>query len=444
MSGMIRKLQLSILLFFGLFYVFMTPPFNAPDEISHLLRAYSVAEGQWIMKDHPVALIRFYLAEAEQYHEATPALLNYLRRLLDNSGARVPNLAFNTSLYSPVPYLFHALVIKVFMAFGPPDFRHLLYALRLCSLLVFIGLLLFSFYLYPPGAWPIFWVAVTPMALSQASVINLDYLVFGSSAVLVSAGLGDEGPLCYALCMVGALIIMMTSKLPYAPLLLVPVAAVIFRKGHQRWPGLLVGTSIAMGGGFFWNYLVQTAGIFENSQAIAKDVFHLTIHLDPVQQLFFIIFSPWQYVKVLCTTVSFRGLAILHQFVGVLGELNLPIPWAAVWLWGLGALLVLFVGGRWVKSKRRDFIIMGIGCIVASLAAALAVMTSAFLIWMPVGSTWINVQGRYFHAIMLVLLLGLTLLNPLQLSRRLISRLQIGLLFVSIVIQYLAVGVLMS
>lgn len=440
MSVDVGKLQVAILLFFGLFYVFITPPFKAPDEISHLLRAYSVAEGQWIMKDHPSALIRFYLVEAEQRHEMTPALRVSLHRLLAHYGDRVPNLAFNSSLYSPVSYLLHAMVIKVFMLFGQPNFLILLYFLRLCSLLIFMGLLFLSFKLFPPGAWPIFWVAVTPMALSQASVINLDYLIFGSTAVMLSAGLGNEGVRCYSLCMISALIVLMNTKLPYLPLLLVPVAAVIIRKDNERIYSLLMGICLALAGGLFWNYLLKAEGIFENSLDIAKNVFQLTIHLDPVQQLYFIVFSPWQYVKVLFTTCSAYGFTVFHQFVGVLGELDVPLSSVVVWLWTMGALLmVLFISGAESRFKRRDSIIMGICCIIAALSTALAVMTSAFLVWMPVGSVWINVQGRYFHAIMVVLLTGLILINPLNILRRLSCLLQFSLLFLAVVIQCISV-----
>jgi len=444
MRTMISRLRIAILLGFGLCYVFFTPPFKAPDEISHLLRAYSVVEGQWIMKDHPAALVRFYLAEAGKWHEATPELRHNVQNLLDHNGGggdRVPNLAFNTSLYSPVPYLLHALVIKAFMVFGQPNFLVLLYSLRFCSLLVFIGLLCLAFKLFPPGSWPIFWVAVTPMALSQASVVNLDYLLFGATAVLLSASMGNVGPRLYSACTAGALILLMTSKLPYLPLLLVPVAALVIRKNHQRLPGLIAGMVIALAGGGWWNYIVKSGGIYDNSLEIAQGLFQLNIHLDPLQQLSFIVFSPWKYCQVLFTTFSTHGLILFHQFVGVLGELDVPIPLAAVMLWALGALVVIFISEEPPGFNRKDSMILGSCCLVAAVATTVTVLTSAFMIWMPVGSSWINVQGRYFHPVMIAFLIGWGLVNPLNVKPRSAILTQFGLLILCMMINGMAMYV---
>jgi uncharacterized membrane protein len=441
----IRKSAIAILLGCGLLYVFLTPPFKAPDEISHLLRAYSVAEGQWMIKDHPEKLIRFYLAEAEKWQGGTPTLRQHLHNLLDHrDGDRVSNLAFNTSLYSPVPYLLHVLVIKCFMVCGNSNLLLLLYVLRVCSLLVFIALLLLSFKLFPAGAWCLFWVAATPMALSQASVINLDYLLFGATAVLLSASLGNAGPRLYSTCMVGSMVVLLTAKLPYLPLLLIPVAALLTRKNHQRLPGLVAGMVAALAGGAWWNYLVKEEGIFAHSREIAQRLFQIDLRLDPFQQLSFIIFSPWHYCQVLFTTFATHGLLFFHQLVGVLGELDMPIPMAAVMLWLVGTLVVIFIREEPLGFNHKDSLILGSCCLAAAGATFLAVLTSAFMLWMPVGSTWINVQGRYFHPVMIAFLMGVLLLNPLTVKNRSGIVMQFGLLFLAVMIHGLALSVLVN
>ncbi len=439
-----RKLQLAVLLGFGLLYIFLTPPFKAPDEISHLLRAYSVAEGQWLIKNHPTKLLRFYLANAERWQENAPKLHRYLQNLLDHSsdGDRVPQLVFNTSLYSPVPYLLHAVVIKCFMVCGNSNLLLLLYAMRICSLLIFIALLWLSFRLFPAGAWCVFWVAATPMALSQASVINLDYLLFSATAVLLAASLGNAGPRLYALCVIASMILLMTAKLPYLPLLLVPAAALVLRKNHRRWPGLIVGMIVALAGGGWWNYLVKTEGIFDHSLELARQLFQINIHLDPFKQLSFIISSPWRYLQVLLTTFSTHGLQFFHQLVGVLGELDTPIPPAAVMLWVLGALVLIFVREESPGFNRKDSFLLGSCCLVAAGATLLTVLTSAFMIWMPVGSSWINVQGRYFHPVMIAFLMGMILINPLTVGNRSGVMIRYGLLFTVVMIHGLALSAL--
>ncbi|MCD6387992.1 MAG: DUF2142 domain-containing protein, partial [Desulfobulbaceae bacterium] len=301
-----------------------------------------------------------------------------------------------------------------------------------------IGLLLLSFKLFPPGAWCIFWVAVTPMALSQASVVNLDYLIFGATAVLLSASLGNPGPRLYSICIMGSLVLLMTSKLPYLPLLLVPAAAFVIRKNYKRLPGLIAGMVIALGGAAFWNYIVKVDGIFDNSLEIVKRLFQIDIPLDPLQQLSFVVFSPWQYCHVPFTTFATHGLNFFHQLVGVLGELDVPIPLVAVILWAVGALVVIFIREEPLDFNRRDSMILGCCCMVAAAATTLTVLTSAFLVWMPVGSTWINVQGRYFHPVIIALLIGLILVNPLAIKLRSGVLMQFGLLFISMMINGMA------
>jgi len=440
----IRKLQLAVLLGCGLLYVFLTPPFKAPDEISHLLRAYSVAEGQWIIKNHPVKLIRFYLAEAAQWQGGTPELRRDLQQYLDRNGDgdRVPQLTFNTSLYSPVPYLFHALVIKCFMVCGNSNLLVLLYVMRICSLLVFIALLWLSFKLFPAGAWCIFWVAATPMALSQASVVNLDYLLFGAAAVMLSASLGNAGSRLYSVCIIGSLILLMTAKLPYLPLLLVPVAALVVRKNHRRLPGLIVGMIIALAGGAWWNYLVKAGGIYDHSLEIVRQLFQINLQLDPLRQLSLVIFSPWRYGQILFNTLISHGLLFFYQLVGVLGELDMPIPLAAVMLWVVGALALIFIREESSVYNRKDSLLLGSCCLAAAGATLLAILTSAFMIWMPVGSSWINVQGRYFHPVMIAFLMGMIVINPLTVGNRSDIMIRCGLLFTVVMIHGLALSAL--
>jgi len=62
-----QRIRLFILLGFGLAYVFILPPFEAPDEPAHFARAYSIAEGQVVIRDHPRDLVVF-LKEAIEYN----------------------------------------------------------------------------------------------------------------------------------------------------------------------------------------------------------------------------------------------------------------------------------------------------------------------------------------------------------------------------------------
>jgi len=96
-------------------------------------------------------------------------------------------------------------------------------------------------------------------------------------------------------------------------------------------------------------------------------------------------------------------------------------------VWNIGApqfmpesasVIWLCVREEPLDYNRHDAIILGSGFMVAALATVLTVLTSAFLVWMPVRSTWINVQGRYFHPVIIALLMGGILATPFNVKYR--------------------------
>ncbi len=244
-----QHIRLLILLVFGLAYVWVLPPFEAPDEPAHFARAYSLAEGQAVLKDHPRKLVVFLrdamkerLAARHMEVQEVPVLAE-MERCLREKKERIPNIAYNSAQYSPVPYLFHAAVIRLVMLFDPTS-RGLmvsLYACRIVSLLVFVGLLWVAFLLFPALSWPLFWLSITPMALSQASVVSVDYIVFLSAAILLTAALGHVRGTASAVCLICSAFFLLLTRPPYLWLLLVPVTSVFLsrdkNKGSMAWLG---------------------------------------------------------------------------------------------------------------------------------------------------------------------------------------------------------------
>jgi len=444
-SDRITLLQLCILLVFGLAYSFVIPPFEAPDEVAHFARAYGVAEGQFILRDHPAKLVQFIKEILEERHDAqSMPLLGVMNSLLEQQDDRIPNLAYNSSLYSPVPYLFHALVIKTLMFLG--DSKAILYATfyfcRILSVFLFVCLFYAASTMSPTGAWPLFWTAITPMALSQTGVVSTDFIVYGSTFVVISAWIEKLDGHFRPWCFIVSVFFLLMTKVTYIPLLMIPAFSILLAKDGKRNPGakaFLGGMVIALAGSITWNYMLTQFGIYEASLQIVNRISnHPTIVLNPSAQFAFIVHSPFEFIKVIFRTLSTNGVSLFHQFVGVLGWLDLPIPFTLVFLWAGGACASVLVAERPRYPSERASIIYGMIWISAAILTFLAVCASAYIIWMPVGSMTINLQGRYFHPIVAAILVGAVLMRPFNPKPRFETMMKFGLLFVSALINLVA------
>lgn len=446
-NNRIKLLQLCILLVFGLTYSFVIPPFEAPDEAAHFARAYGVAEGQFILRDHPAKLMQFIKEVLEERHNVQSApVLIIINALLKQQGDRIPNLAYNVSLYSPVPYLFHALIIKILMFFG--DSRTILYITfylcRILSVFLFVGFFYLASRMSSSGTWPLFWTAITPMALSQAGIVSTDCIVYGSAFVIISAGIGNLDGYLRPWCFIISVFFLLMTKLTYIPLLLIPAFSMLLGKARKRNPEakiFLIGMGIALTGSIIWNYLLMQLGIYEAFlQMVNRISGHpVALNLCPSAQFAFIIHSPFEFIKVISRTLSNSGISLFHQFVGVLGWLDLPISSPFVFLWAGGACASVLVAKKPRYLSEKTSTIYGMVCMSAATLTFVAVCASAYIIWMPVGSMTITLQGRYFHPIVAAILVAAVLMRPFNPKPRFETITKFGLLFVSILINLVAV-----
>lgn len=399
---------------FGTIYAFLIPPFEAPDEPAHFARAYGIAEGQFVLKDHPRQLVQFIVDEMQQrYPGEDIPILSSIRQLLKQHQDRIPNIAYNSSQYSPVSYLFHAAVLKIMMLCSTPlDIRLSLYAARMVSILLYSGLMYVILGVSRNMAWPFFWIAVTPMALSQAGIVTPDGIVFCAAAIVLLVSIHDVSNLFYATWMTAAVFLLISIKPPYAPLLLVSLAA-LFRDHRIVVPKLIwlvvavVISSVSM---LCWAYFVKTCGIHEMMMnAILK---YNSPAIDPQRQLAMLLQSPLNLCRVVYNTLSLRGGTMFHEFVGVLGWQNTPVPGWIVMIWCVVALFALYISDRPDHISYTVSLGWGITSGFAAILAFLCVSIAVYMVWMPVEAPLVYLQGRYFHPIAAALCVAVILIKP--------------------------------
>lgn len=402
---LLAKLRVPLLFFTGLFYIYWMPIFDAPDEPAHFARAFGIVEGQWILRNNPIFLIQFIQRHLQANDSPeTRQMTDYLRQFLENDpNSRISNVAYNGALYSPVPYLPHAGVIRAVLWFqsGQDGLKTAVYGCRLLSLSMFCGMLAWSFAIFPPLSWLFFWLAATPMALSQACVVSLDPLVYGSTVLLLSLSFGECGRKIYASGVFLASFILLMTKPPYIPVLAVPAAMILLIPTSDRgWKTacLVASFTVSIAAMSIWQYLSQVYQIYETSLRFVQNFIFLEI--DPSAQLRWVLANPFGFVKVVGRTCIVFGNDLFRQFVGVLGWLEIRLPEWVVWLWMAFIPAVLTMSGRPANLSPPRSRIAAAFCLVVSGGMVIGILLSAYLLWVPVGSSVVGgIQGRYFHAV---------------------------------------------
>lgn len=438
-------LQTLVLLGFGVAYIILIRPMDAPDEPAHFMRAHGVLEGQLILHDHPKDVSREVLEQLEiLYPEYKVPLVQGMRQLVEKHENRVPTLAFNTLLYPPVPYMLHAGAMGVHMLLAPsrPGALDLLTTGRIVTLLFFWLTVSWSLYRLGDASWPLFWLAATPMCLSQAAVVNLDGLLFGATAMLMALLISSKDEVgCAKWILVPAMVCMVLTKSPYAPLFLLPAFMVVFVFKELR-PQFIIGLVLSFGFAGIWQAAMTSSGVVDQSMSILHRF--RSMDIDPAAQLRFVLNSPAAFFSALAQSVSQEWLRYLHQFVGVLGWQTFPLPLWTVWAW-LGGAVVSISSSRKRLSLAGPLGAAWLGVLCVSIGLSfLGVITSLYLFWMPVASNVIEMQGRYFHPFALVFLLGLVPIVPAMRQRSVQSFLRIGILFGACLFNAIAVKALLA
>lgn len=409
----LRRLSLGALAtggFFGcgLLVAFCLPPYQAPDEMLHVYRAWQVSEGV-LFPTVEEGAVDFYGMRIERSSFAqVPASL--ARPVPDTvaalaapwEAARLEALAraplapqerMRVSVatvggYGPLGYLPQAAGCAAARAFAAvvPWFSAgmTLVLLRVICLSFATLCLFFTLRLLPERQVFVAVFAFLPMYLTQCASASSDAVALPvlllTAAYLLSAwrqglrprtrwGLDALAAVCF-----GAL------KAVYAPLL---VLAVLRREGALRARLRYVCALLLAAGAVAVLWLVL-------SRVLAGPLPVVSPGADPGRQLAFLAGRPLAFFAAAGTALWSEGLSWLEEMVGVLGWLAVRLP---RWFYPVyGALLAVAAAcGPRVVRRRASVVVVVAGTAVLGL-----VLAAEYVAWTPVGAPAVaGVQGRY-------------------------------------------------
>jgi uncharacterized membrane protein len=390
----------------GLAFVFVTPPFQVPDEPVHFYRAYALSAGEPWGEHSSDRAGGFGAVLPASLQEVGSALRGDVpfrpdRKIRPDTILRALQVpleeerrAFtdyrNAAQFTFVPYLPQAAAMVVARALGVPALG-LLYAARLVNLFVAMALIAIGLRRMPAYSWLMAMLALTPMALFlRASVsgdafsTGLAFLLVGTAARLAwgeaePAGWRDVALMaacCAALCL---------SKPVY-----VALAFLVLLIPARRFPAGRRGPAVAL-------VLTITAAAFVLAMATAGGVevsMRPEVPVDRDGQIRDAFDHPLRTVRIIGEDYLEHGDRYVAQIVGQLGWLdtNLPKPF----LWGYAALL-----GLLLVIDTRPTVEVGLWqrglLVLVALATMVLVSASQYATFTPYGADYLDgIQGRYF------------------------------------------------
>ncbi|MEO5356698.1 MAG: DUF2142 domain-containing protein [Nitrospirae bacterium YQR-1] len=399
--------------FAGLLMLFITPPFQTPDEYNHFYRTYQISEGGWIAekKEGKVGgfLPQALLVTAQTVSKNIPFHVENHQKVEDifavaslplNKHIRVFIEFYNTARYSPLPYLPQALGVALGGLFHPSPIK-LFYLGRMFNLFFWLALCYLSIKTVPVFKWVFTLLALTPISLFIGASLSPDAFTNGISFLFISTVIrfayGDDvksGSAYIAVIFIISVILSL-SKQGYFFLFflffLIPVNKIALRGNTVLKYSItfLCLIALAVISSAAWHFLIRdfamatitSDGGYDVSLAKAK--------------IFFVLHSPLQYLKMLGLTYSscFNGYMI--QLIGKLGWTDTYLPKLLIYSYYLTLILTALTEQTHnnIKINAAHKTLMG----MISILTIVLITTLMFITWTPPEEKIIyDIQGRYF------------------------------------------------
>jgi uncharacterized membrane protein len=399
---------------FGIIFVFLTPPFQSPDEDVHFYRSYQISDLQII--SHKIEGVRPKIGDmlpsslrntAKHFVSELPshppwivdkAVLKEAFSYPLNPNDRTFISVATAHIYSPVPYIASSAGIFVGKLFDLSPLV-LLYFGRVANLFVWIVIVFYAIKIIPIGKYLMLALSLMPMSLFIASTISADVITNSLSFFIISFFLNlacKEKRLTHSDFFMAAILIGIFSlcKQGYNMLcllfLLIPMDKVSSRRKYFGFFALFI--MLALLPSFLWYQSI--------SHLLAAP--KLPRALLSSSSLFEVI---EYYFKTVFNDIVIHGDFYIQSFIGNLGHLDVPLPAFIV----IGYFVLLFSLGMTYGSN-ESMISMRSRMLIFSVfifSYVIMIMIFSGFYGDPIAYVVIGIQGRYFIPVALLLPISL-------------------------------------
>lgn len=406
----IEKLFLITVGSMGILYMFLLPPFSAPDEMVHFSTAYGVSN-ELMGKEASDAYGNVYMRTEDAYttYGAIPSMNTYdytyhnLFQLADNEEmvlCSIPSIVTKNK----ITHLFSGLGITIgrllHLGAVPTIFLG-----RVGNFICYLVLVYWAIKKMPFGKYVLMMISLTPMALEQITSYSYDPIINGM-AFFTLAWILD--------CIfvkekvrwkeIGVLVLMALllgpSKIVYSCifLLCIFIPKEKFEKKVYFWVAgaavvvAIIGVNAYMNIGSFIAMSGTTAT--ETAEAAVNSV------ASPYYTLSWCLEHPIDAIMIYIKTTIASGMTYVLGIIGYpLGWREICLPMYVIFAFMLACGLLTIVRTKDEKPEKIK-IKHTLTALIVMIIVYILVLTSMFFGWTFVGSDLIDgVQGRYFIAI---------------------------------------------
>jgi uncharacterized membrane protein len=408
-----------------LFFACVTPPFQAPDENQHYMKALLLSEGRVLTEQRGAAIGAALPRAATDLRDVdfpaeTPGTLqrydrDQIARAWAADAAR-PGTTFadfpNVANYAPTLYAPGAAGLLIGDALGLPRMGAF-YTGRLVNALAALTMLAMALRLMPFGRAAMLAVALLPTTAYQGGSLSPDAVINGLGflglALALRLGFAPPAPARTAsLFLIAPLLAL--AKGVYLPVMAAGLRLPADRRDTRPW--LLLAAMVA-GAIAFIAWQSHSGGSQALYHIASRKTGEMTMTAPLAEQLAVILADPLGYARILVSSVIERAPVYLLQIVGRFGWNAILLPLLAYPLAGLmlASAVASGAGARFSLPQRLWWL-------AVTLGAALLIETAMYLTGTPLAADYIQgTQGRYFLPILPLALLALMPDHGLRFAR---------------------------
>jgi uncharacterized membrane protein len=405
---------ISILLTFGIPMVLLIPPGAGYDEEDHLVRVWEISglsfiPGEMSPKELKYPIIFRDLAYRQQ---ASAGIIDanfwqtYAGVSLDEHG--YVRREINTkSVYSPALFLPQSITMRYFGRVANLPALTVFYLSRFAGLLSYLFLVWLAIRIIPFGKWLLLILAVSPMALFQATTLTADTVSNGIGFLFIAGSLNlaqfEEIDWKKTGKLLLLVFLLFLTKLNVIFLILLPFVLIPPSRYSQRvmYLFLLVGAVVL--------FIIEVAGW--NVIATRNIDAFLANDANVAAQLQHMLRHPLHFFWTVMEDFITNGPSYLQTWINGYGYYYWTPPQIAsiFFVLSLGSVLLISSSAEAVNKK---FNILFITVFVLGYLATIVLM---YLTFTPVGSDKIlGPQGRYFIPSAMLLFLALSSLSAVK------------------------------
>ena len=418
----VQKIFIYVSCIFGILFLILIPPIQAPDEGSHFKKAYVMSEGKFFpeIKDGQEGFyisetLLDYIKEQEDIIEDTDTKWSYTESIAAERQSTVYGkevfASFSTAATNPIGHIVPMagiIVAKVVavIAGREPSVVMMLYFARLFCLILYVVCVSAAICLTPILKKTFCMIGLMPMALFISSSVSYDGLLIGAAFIFTA--------LCFRLLFkeetrvnkyyiiaIGIIaFIFYAIKIVYLPLFLLILFVPKDKYKNQERLKSLAAILFIMA---WLIILFKIPGLFRENAAVASDP-------STSEQLMFVLKNPLDYLHTFFSTIKQNRDYFVSSTVGVFGLIDTFLYAVVVYPY----VFLLFVVGfleislenvsvRWYER---------VSVIISVLAGIFGCFLAMYIYWTSIiegGGIGVNhiegVQGRYFIPLMPVLFL---------------------------------------